>query len=246
MNRYSGSTMRTFLAAAFAILAGCGTPSTPAPAPLTTEDRAGLAKRLRAAIESPYVLGRFYAEYETEGKVRTSCRGISRAYRTGVVFIEEEPASGSPTMLLRVGGRTWVFDEGWRDAAGTRWAGLGTGFQNPYEVLSTLEAAAETFQPHRQGGMACAGPGAEAALRPLVERAGAGPPAGAPVDGVLKSGFRDGSLVTRFSAESGRSVWIAKMDIVSWGPAPPMRFDDIPAPFTPDMKAAVSKALQEK
>ena len=238
--------MRPFLAAAIAVLAGCGTPSTPTPAAPTAEDRAGLAKRLRAASEAPYVLGRFYAEYETEGAVKTSCRGISRAYRTGVVFIEEEPAAGAPTLLLRVGGRTWVYEDGWRDAAGTRWARLGTGFQNPFEVLTILEEAAEAFQPHRQGGMRCAGPGAEAALRPLVDRAGVGPPAGVPVDGVLKTGFQDGSLVTRFSAESGRSVWITKMDIVSWGPAPPMRFDDIPAPFTPDMKAAVSKALQEQ
>ena len=52
-------------------------------------------------------------------------------------------------------------------------------------------------------------------------------------------------LVTRISAESGNAVWIAKLDIDRWGPAPPMRFDDIPAPFTPDMNAAVRKAQQE-
>jgi hypothetical protein len=198
---------------------------------------------VRAALDAPFVMGRYYAEYEVEGRVLMKCRGTSRGYRSGVVLIEEDADSGGPLRLLRVGDRTWIFKEGWVDAAGSGWASSGKGFQNPYEVLETLERAAETFAPHRQGGIAC--PGERSVLRPLADRAAAAPPPGAPIEGVLKSGFREGSLVTRFSAEDGPStVWIAKMDLVNWGPAPPMQFDDIPAPFSPDMKAAVRKALQ--
>lgn len=227
--------------AALLFLAGCT--STPAaPAPLGAEDQARLRERLREALESPFVLGRYYAEYEVDGRVLTKCRGTARGFRSGVVLIEEETESGTPLRLLRVADRAWMFKDGWREAAGTAWESGGAGFQNPYEVLEALEKAAEAFAPHRQGGIDC--PGGRALLRPLAERAGAHPAAEQPVEGVLKSGFRDGPLVTRFSA--GHGAWIAKMDVISWGPAPPMRFDDIPAPFTSDMKAAVRKALQEE
>jgi hypothetical protein len=161
-------------------------------------------------------------------------------------MIEEDAKSGPPRRLLRVGDRAWVYEDGWKDSAGTGWAASGTGFQNPQVVLAALEPAAAAFVPHRQGGIECAGRD-RSILRPLTDRAGAQPPSGAPIEGVLKSGFREGSLITRFSAENGPSnVWIAKMDIVTWGPAPPMTFDDIPAPFTPDMKAAVRKVLDEE
>lgn len=227
---------------ALILLAGCtSTPAAPAPPP-GAEDQARLRERLREALESPYVLGRYYAEYEVGGKVLTRCRGTARGFRSGVVLIEEETESGAPLRLLRVADRAWMFQDGWREAVGTAWESVGSGFQSPYEVLEALEKAAEAFTPHRQGGIDC--PSGRALLRPLAERAGAHPAAEQPVEGVLKSGFKDGPLVTRFSA--GQGAWIAKMDVVSWGPAPPMRFDDIPAPFTPDMKAAVRKALQEE
>ena len=223
-------------------LAGCSTPAiAPAPPP-GPEDQARLRERLREALESPYVLGRYYAEYEVDGKVLTKCRGTARGFRSGVVLIEEETGSGAPLRLLRVADRAWMFQDGWKEAAGTAWESIGSGFQSPYEVLEALEKAAEAFVPHRQGGIDC--PGGRSVLRPLAERAGAHPTPDQPVEGVLKAGFQDGPLVTRFSA--GQGMWIAKMDIVSWGAAPPMRFDDIPAPFTPDMKAAVRKAQQEE
>lgn len=226
------------------LMAGCSSPSGESTLP-TGEDRAQLLERLEAALQAPYVSGRFYAEYEVDGRVLMKCRGISRGFRSGVVMIEEESESGGPLLLLRVGDRAWIYKDGWQDSAGTGWAGLGRGFQNPYDVLAILESAAEKFLPHRQGGIFCPALKGHAILEPLSDRAGAHPPERAPIDGVLKKGFREGPLVTRFSAEEGSAVWIAKMDIVNWGPAPPMRFDDIPAPFTPDMKAAVRKALQE-
>jgi hypothetical protein len=209
-------------------------------------DLAALKERLQAAFEAPFVMGRFYGEYEVGGKVLFSCRGTSRSFRSGVVLIEEESKSGAPLRVLRVGGRAWIYKEGWQDTAGTECEGLGTGFQNPHDVLSALDLAGSTLAPHQQGGMAC--PGQDRSfLRALSDRAVAHPPSDAPIDGVLKTGFREGPLVTRFSTESGPStVWIAKMDIVSWGAAPPMTFDDIPAPFTPDMKAAVRKATEGK
>jgi len=231
--------------AVFALLAGCASPP-PGPAPLDQADARRLEERLLAAFGAPYVLGRYYAEYEVGGKVLMSCRGTSRGFRSGVVLIEEESNSGAQLRILRVGGRAWIYKEGWQDTAGTECEGLGTGFQNPHDVLSALDSASSKFVPHRQGGMDC--PGRDRSfLRALSDRAGAHPPAGAPIEGVLKTGFREGPLVTRFSAENGPStVWIAKMDIVSWGPAPPMTFDDIPAPFTPDMRAAVRKATEGK
>ena len=224
---------------------GCASPKLE-PASRTPEDRERLHERLQEASGSPFVQGRFYAEYETGGKVVMSCRGTARGFRAGVVLIEEESKSGAPLRLLRVGDRAWVYKEGWQDTAGTPSESVGTGFQNPYDVLAALDGAGEKFIPHRQGGIEC--PLRDASmLRALSDRAGAQPPPDARIEGVLKAGFRDGPLVTRFSAEKGAStVWIAKMDIVSWGPAPPMRFDDIPAPFTPDMKAAVRKATEEK
>lgn len=226
-----------------ALLASC---SAPPPYVPDSDDRAHLQARLREALDAPFVMGRFYGEYEVDGRIVTSWRGTARGFRSGVVMIEEASRAGAPRRLLRVGERAWIFNDGWKDTAGTAWAGLGMGFQNPFVVLEALEPAAAAFVPHRQGGIDC--PGRDRSiLRPLTDAPGASPPADATIDGVLKSGFREGPLVTRFSAESGLStVWIAKMDIVKWGAAPPMSFDDIPAPFTPDMKAAVRKALQEE
>ena len=227
------------------LLAGCASPAPPAPP--DPEDRAALQKRLRDALDAPFVMGKFYAEYEVGGRIRAKCRGTARAFRSGVVMIEEETESGPPLRLLRVGERAWHYREGWLDAAGTPWAGLGTGFQDPYEVLGVLETAAGQFVPHRQGGMSCKGGNI---LGPLTNRAGVAPPQGTEVDGVLKTGFREGSLVTRFSSitkvNGAEAAWIAKLDIVGWGGAPPMTFDDIPAPFTSDMKAAVRKATEGK
>lgn len=232
------------LLAALVLLAGC---ASPAPAPPDAADRAHLQQRLRDALDAPFVLGKFYAEYEVDGRVKVKCKGTARAFRSDVVMIEEESESGPPLRLLRVGDRAWMYKEGWQDAAGTAWEGLGAGFQDPYEVLAVLDTAAARFVPHWQGGISCPDLKGADLLRPLSNRAGVHPPKGAAVDGVLKRGFSEGPLVTRFSAETGPStVWIAKMDIVSWGPAPPMTFDDIPAPFTPDMKAAVRKATEGK
>jgi hypothetical protein len=241
------------LGAFFALLAGCTAPS-PSPRPYApdSEDRAALRQRLQAASEAPFVMGRFYGEYEVGGKVLFSCRGTSRGYRSGVVLIEEESKTGPPLRALRVGDKAWIYKEGWQDTAGTDCEGLGTGFQNPHHVLTALDSAESVFIPYQQGGIDC--PVRDRSfLRALSDRAGAHPPADAPILGVLKAGFREGPLVTRFSFElepqiSGQPVivWIAKMDIVSWGAAPPMTFDDIPAPFTPDMKAAVRKATEGK
>ena len=235
--------MRRILLAA-ALLAGCSSPQPP-PAPVTPGDLAALKVRIEEAESAPYVTGRFYAEYEVDGRVLMKCKGVTRAFRSGVVMIEEENDAGAPLQLLRVAGKSWIYKEGWQDSTGTPWASLGTGFQNPYEVLDLLEAAAGRFVPHRQGGMSLEEVRDRAMLDPLSVRAGAGPPGTVRLEGVLKAGFRDGPLVTRISAESGKAVWIAKLDIDRWGPAPPMRFDDIPAPFTPDMNAAVRKAQQE-
>jgi hypothetical protein len=240
------------LGALFAFLAGCAAPSPP-PHVLDSDDRAALRERLQAAFEAPFVMGRFYGEYEVGGRVLFSCRGTSRSFRSGVVLIEEESKTGPPLRALRVGDKAWIYKEGWQDTAGTECEGLGTGFQNPHDVLSALDAAGSKFAPHPQGGMDC--PGRDRSfLRALSDRARADTSVGMPIEGVLKSGFRDGPLVTRFSFLLERQtspgpleiVWIAKMDIVSWGPAPPMTFDDIPAPFTPDMKAAVRKATEGK
>lgn len=230
--------------AALALLAGCAAPP-PEVVPPSPEDRARLQERVRSALEAPFVLARFYAEHEVDGRVRISCRGIARGFRSGVVWIEEESLSGSTRRLLRVGDRAWVYEDGWRAAGEKGLDGLGTGFQNPQEVLLVLEAAAERFVPSRQGGLACPGLKDMGFLRPLTDRSDARPPVEAPIEGVLKTGFREGPLTTRFGVtDAARSVWIAKVDIESWGPAPPMSFDDIPAPFTPDMKAAVRKALE--
>lgn len=227
------------LAATLLLISGCASPASPPSA----ADQESLQARLRSALDSPYAVGRFYAEYEADGRVLMKCRGTARAFRSGIVQVEEEAATGTPLRLLRVGDRAWIHRDGWKDAAGTEWETLGTGFQSPYEVLQALETAAEKFAAHRQGGIVC--PGDRRMLDPVACRARSHPPEDVPIEGVLKAGFRDGPLITRFSAEIGTStVWIAKMDIVSWGPAPPMRFDDIPAPFTPDMKAAVRKATE--
>ena len=222
------------------LLSAC---STSRPAIPDVDDRHHLEARLREAGDAPFVMGRYYAEYETDGRVVTNCHGTARGFRSGVVMIEEDSLTGATRRLLRVGDRAWIYDGGWKDSAGTEWAAFGTGFQNPFVVLDALESAAKAFVAHRQGGIECPAPD-RSILAPLTERKGAEVPSGTAIEGVLKSGFREGSLITRFSAESGPSkVWIAKMDIVNWGPAPPMTFDDIPAPFTPDMKAAVRKAM---
>ena len=235
--------MRRF-AAVLALLAGCSTPPE-APAP-TPADRGPLQDRLKAALDAPYALGRFYAEHEVDNKVTFSCRGTSRGYRSGIVLIEEETPAGAPLRILKVGDRVWTFEEGWKETDGTPLRRLGSGFQSPFEVLAALDAAADAFAPGRQGGMDCRRWNATQFLGPLTDRSKA-PPAGSRFEGVLKSGFREGPLVTRFSAENGSSeVWIAKMDIVSWGAAPPMSFDDIPAPFTPEMNAAVQKATERR
>src|SRR5688572_19446811 len=197
---------------ALILLTGCSSTDGRTDSPPDDQDRARLRERLREALESPYVLGRYHAEYEVGGRVLTKCRGTARGFRSGVVLIEEETESGAPLRLLRVADRAWMFKDGWREAAGTAWESVGAGFQSPYEVLEALEKAAEAFAPHRQGGIDC--PGGRALLRPLAERAGAHPAAEQPVEGVLKSGFRDGPLVTRFSAGQGR--WIAKMDVIHW------------------------------
>src|SRR6185295_15637429 len=140
--------------AVFALLAGCGSPPSDLPA-ITAEDRAPLQERLRAALAAPHVVGRFYAEYKIGTQVQTSCRGIARAFRSGVVLIEERQESGPELLVLRAGDRTWVYRDGWQDATGTPLAGLGTGFQNPYEVLAVLDAAAGEFVAANRGGMAC-------------------------------------------------------------------------------------------
>jgi hypothetical protein len=127
------------------ILAGCSAPA-PTPAAPTPEDREFLQERIRAAIESPYVQGRYYAEYETGGKVVMSCRGTVRGFRMGVVLIEEESESGAPLQLLRVGNRSWIFKEGWQDTAGTPNAS-GNGFQS-LRSLAALDLAEEKFLPH--------------------------------------------------------------------------------------------------
>ena len=226
------------------LLTSCASPA-PSADPPSAADRESLQARLRAALEAPYVMGKFYGEVEVDGKMVASCRGTSRGFRSGVVLLEEEPASGAPLRLLRVGDKAWIYDDGWKNAAGTRWAAAGTGFQNPYEMLSVLETAAEKFSPYRQGGISWSDGRNRALLNSLSDRAERYPPAGTEIEGVLKKGFRDGPLVTRISAETGNdTVWIAKMDIVNWGPAPPMQFDDIPAPFPPEMRAAVQKAQQ--
>lgn len=239
------------LGAFLALLAGCAAPS-PRPYAPDSEDRAALKERLQAAFEAPFVMGRFYGEYEVGGKVLFSCRGTSRGYRSGVVLIEEESKTGPPLRALRVGDKAWIYKDGWRDTSGTDSEGLGTGFQNPHHVLSALDAAESVFIPHQQGGIACSVRD-RSFLRALSDRARADTSVGPHIEGVLKAGFRDGPLVTRFSFAlepqiSGLpvTVWIAKMDIMSWGAAPPMTFDDIPAPFTPDMKAAVRKATEGK
>jgi len=230
--------------AVFALLAGCGSPPSGLPA-ITPEDRAPLQERLRAALSSPHVAGRFYAEYKIGTQVRTSCRGIARAFRSGVVLIEERSESGPELRVLRVGDRTWVYQEGWRDATGTPLAGLGTGFQSPYEVLAVLDGAAAKFVAAERGGMACPDMKDFEFFSPLTDRAGVRPPPGARIKGLLKLGFRDGPLVTKFYVEGECSViWAAKMDIMSWGAAPPMQFDEVPAPFTPEMRAAVRKATE--
>jgi hypothetical protein len=230
--------------AVFALLAGCGSPPSDLPV-ITPEDRAPLQERLRAALSAPHVVGRFYAEYKVGNQVRTSCRGIARAFRSGVVLIEELSESGPELRVLRVGDRAWVYREGWQDATGTPLAGLGTGFQSPYEVLAVLDVAAAKFVAAERGGMACPDMKDLEFFRPLTDRAGVRPPAGARIEGLLKLGFRDGPLITKFTVQSGGSViWAAKMDIMSWGAAPPMTFDEIPAPFTPEMKAAVRKATE--
>jgi hypothetical protein len=213
---------------------------------VTSGDLAALKDRLQEAQAAPYVSGRFYAEYEVDGRVLMKCKGVTRGFRSGVVMIEEESETGSPVQLLRVGGKSWIYKEGWQDSTGTPWASLGQGFQNPFEVLNVLQAAADRFVPHRQGGMALDEIRDRAILDPLSARAGAAPSGAVRLEGVLKQGFRDGPLITRISAEDGKAMWLAKLDIDRWGPAPPMRFDDIPAPFTPDMNAAVRKARQEE
>jgi len=227
-------------------LTSCASPA-PESLPPSAEDRDNLQARVRAALQAPYVMGRYYGEVEVDGKVVSSCRGTSRGFRSGVVMIEEESATGAPLRLLRVGDKAWIYDVGWKVAAGTRWAAAGTGFQNPYEMLSVLETAAEKFLAHRQGGIWWSDGRNRALLDALSDRAERYPPAGTDIEGVLRTGFRDGPLVTRISAETGSdTVWIAKMDIETWGAAPPMQFDDIPAPFPPEMRAAVQKATEGK
>lgn len=231
--------------AALAILAGCGSPSSGL-APLVPDDRPFLQERVREALDAPYVVANFYAEYESAGQVKASCKGTSRGFRSGVVLVEEESGPGGRRRILRVGGRAWIYNEGWRDASGAGLKNAGAGFQDPYEVLAVLDSAAQRFVAAPGGGMECAGVKGFKILGPLLDRADAQPPAEAAIDGLLKSGFRGGALVTRFSITRGSEFWMAKADVVSWGPAPPMTFDDIPAPFTPEMKAAVRKATEGK
>jgi hypothetical protein len=233
--------MRRFWAV-FALLAGCAPPETTPPSP---EDRVRLQETLRSALESPYVLARFYAEYEVDNQVKVSCRGTTRGFRSGVVLVEEESPTGAPLRVLRVGDRAWVFKDGWQDAIGTGLEGLGTGFQNPYEVLSILDSAAAPFVISSRGWMMCPDMKDMGFLLPLLSRSAAAPPAGSRIEGALKSGFKGGPLPTRFSVSNGGSaIWIAKLDIVTWGAAPPMQFDEVPAPFTPEMRAAVRKATE--
>ena len=229
----------------FALLSGCAAPA-PESAPLVPEDLDHLQERVRTALESPFVLSRFYAEYEVDSKVKVSCKGTSRGFRSGVVLIEEESPAGPPRRGLRVGDRAWIYEGGWKDASEAGLKDLGAGFQNPYEVLAVLETAAGKGLFYNRGGMVCEmkDPGF---MSPLFARPGAETPEEVQIDGTMKSGFREGPLVTRFSVSNGTKLfWLAKVDIVSWGSAPPMQFDDIPAPFTPDMKAAVRKATEGK
>ena len=133
--------MRSFWVA-LTLLAGCVSNLDPSPldkggskpVPISSRDRERIDKVLRSIQAAPYVSMRF----ETRRTRGPGSRGISRAYRSGIVFVEEETDGEPRVVLLRVGPRAWLSQDGWTEVSDPRLAGAGTGFQDPYTAISML------------------------------------------------------------------------------------------------------------
>lgn len=176
-------------------------------------------------------------------------RGVARWYRGGILTVDVEAPEEERDRILRIGDRAWRFD-----AAGGKWDSVagrkeGTGFQDPFELLSTLHRALERAPEVRihenepiividePDGIALFGPllrgekfmtGTSHAMLDLD--------GGSSIQRVdLKAGYMAGYSVP-YPIRCD-----ARVEIIP-SQTPPMKFGDIPAPFTEEMRAAVQKA----
>jgi len=222
-----------------ALLAGCS-----APAPEPEGDRDALAAAFGNALGSAYLLARF--EGTTENDV--AVKGTARWYRSGVLLVDMDEKGGGRVRLLKIGAQAWIFDasaQAWiaaRPAQGI----YARGLANPYELVSSLNAEVRAFRSQR-GGFVWneAGAGGRELLDPLLRLIDIDPEAecrlGIRVEVKAPDRMRIG-----FSGRVLARLCFASVEIRSSATPPPMQFDDIPSPFTPEMKAAVRKATEEK
>ena len=219
---------------------------------------------LDAVLSAAYVASRFEGQVKDESGAELSARGIARWYRSGVLLIELESAGGEALRLLRIGDRAWRFKQ--QPAEWALYEGPdrpGTGLQDPYGLVAGINVHRESFKFWEPKGKCFhaawddwelePAPAALASLfhclvpdlrvnegatrlraEALIEEKGLGQ---VKVKGVI-AGSRNGTERT-YKVDSS-------VQLLFQPAPPPMQFEDIPAPFTPDMKAAVRKAMREE
>lgn len=228
-------TAGLFLAA----LAGCA-----APAPEPEGSRDALAVAFQESLAASHLLAHFEGIADGDRAVK----GTARWYRSGVLLVDMEEKGGGRVRLLRIGGQAWIFDEAaqaWTDAARAGRAEDGMGFAHPFELISALSLEAQSFKG-RHGGFVLRDTGSKGGeyVKPLLR--GADKVKAETRLGVRVEVGESHRMRIEFSGRVGSRRCMASVDIRSSATPPPMQFDDIPSPFTPEMNAAVRKATEAK
>jgi hypothetical protein len=231
--------MKRSIGLVLALLASCA-----APVPEPEGDRSALAAAFQQTLGASYLVARF--EGSADGNRRA--KGTSRWYRSGVLLVDMEESGGGRVRLLKIGAGAWAFDESagaWIDAAKAGRADVGGGFANPVELISALNSEVESFQARRGAYLKHeSGPRSREFLKPLLGGV-------EPAEGESRLGIRvevggPDRMRIEFSGRVDARRCMAWVNIRSSGTPPPMQFDDVPSPFTPEMNAAVLKATEAK
>jgi len=231
--------MKKIVGLFLALLAACS-----APAPEPEESKEALAAAFKESLAAAYLLARFDGITENEMQVR----GTARWYRSGVLLVDMKETGSGRVRLLKIGAQAWIFDEpskAWTDAARAGRAEDGMGFAHPFELISALSLEVPSFKGwHGAFVLRDAGGKGDEYVKPLLRGAGKG---GAESRlGVRVELGESQKMRIEFSGRVGSRRCMASVDIHSSATPPPMQFDDIPSPFTPEMKAAVRKATEAK
>ena len=206
----------------FLVLAGC------APAPVPPSPPAGFEKEFAAAVETVRSSAAYSAWYEIrEGSHLV--KGRTQRFRGDVLKILRE-VGGAMSRHLEVGDRQWWIPEG-GTAWGTAPSSLRGTLEDPETVLKPLAAAGPRWlRQETIGEYDCRVVELEVEL-PANRKAVA-----------LAWYHRDGLEKVELEAPQFRMT----MQIGGVRPSLRLMAEDEPAPWSDEMKAAASKAVQEK